>query len=129
MHSGPMLATILCLVIDAVTAQPMPPLPPRPSNAPSTAPPPAPLAEPLPSTARENDPTRVVAESDPCLTRLKAAGFDVEAAEHASGANDLCRIESPVRLKAVPARFTPEDRSLASDDDDAPFSTLHSSAC
>jgi hypothetical protein len=101
-----MLAAILFLVTDAVAAQPTPPLPPpRPSDAPSTAPPPP--AEPLPSTPRENDTPRVVAEPDPCLTKLKAAGFEVEAAEHPSAANDLCRIEAPVRLKAVPVRSRP----------------------
>jgi hypothetical protein len=48
-----------------------------------------------------------VAEPESCLTRLKAAGFDVEAAEQPSTSNELCRIEDPVRLKAVPVRSRP----------------------
>jgi hypothetical protein len=38
------------------------------------------------------------------LAQLKAAGFDVEATDHPSTPNELCRIEVPVRLKAVPVR-------------------------
>jgi hypothetical protein len=108
MRSGPMFAAILFLMTDAGMAQPIAPLPPpRPGDAPSTSPPPAPPTELLPSTPGENDPTHLVAEPDPCLTRLKADAFEVEAAEHPSAPNDLCRIEVPVRLKAVPVRSRP----------------------
>jgi len=48
-----------------------------------------------------------VAESESCLTRLRAAGFEIEAAEQPSASNELCRIKDPVRLKAVPVRSRP----------------------
>jgi hypothetical protein len=53
------------------------------------------------------DGAQTVAEPDPCLTQLKAAGFDIEVAEQPSTTNELCRIDVPVRLKAVPVRSRP----------------------
>jgi hypothetical protein len=46
-------------------------------------------------------------EAASCLAHLKAAGFDVEAAEPPSHSNERCRIEVPVRLKAVPVSARP----------------------
>jgi hypothetical protein len=43
-----------------------------------------------------------VVQGNPCLGRLKALGFDIEAAEPPKASNDQCRIDNPVRLKAVP---------------------------
>jgi hypothetical protein len=39
---------------------------------------------------------------------LKAAGFEIESAEPPRASNELCRIETPVRLKAVPVPTKPE---------------------
>ncbi|MGF9761266.1 extensin family protein [Microvirga sp. 0TCS3.31] len=46
-------------------------------------------------------------EPDSCLTKLKAVGFDIDVAEQPSTANELCRIDVPVRLKAVPVGSRP----------------------
>jgi hypothetical protein len=90
------------------TAQTVPPLPPlRPRDAPSSMPPPSPPAEKPPAPSKPDVPAQAAAEPDTCLLRLKAAGFDVEAAEQPSTSNELCRIETPVRLKAAPVRSRP----------------------
>jgi hypothetical protein len=93
------LAITVMLWGSTVAAQPDPPLPPpRPRDAavPAQTPPPQP----------EKPPTEAAAPSETnpgvCLTALKAAGFDIETAEQPSSSNDRCRIEAPVRLKAVP---------------------------
>jgi hypothetical protein len=96
------------MMAQAAWAQPEPPLPPRrPVVTPSPATPPptlpeAPLAAP---TAGEPLGAR---EADTCLVSLKAAGFEIEPAEPPQVKNELCRIETPVRLKAVPVPTKPE---------------------
>jgi hypothetical protein len=45
---------------------------------------------------------------DICLAGLKAAGFEIEPAAPPQVSNELCRIETPVRLKAVPVPTRPE---------------------
>ena len=93
------LAMMVVLWVSIVAAQPVPPLPPpRPSDAAVPAQTPAPQAGKPPTEAAAPSPT------DPgmCLTALKTAGFDIETAEQPSSSNDRCRIEAPVRLKAVP---------------------------
>src|SRR5215203_1101214 len=84
-------------------AQPVPPLPPpRPSDS-----------SPVPASPPNNPPQaaeRAVpppADLDGCLTRLRARGFEVDEAEAPSPANDLCRIQIPVRLNAVPVPSRP----------------------
>jgi hypothetical protein len=84
-------------------AQAVPPLPPpRPE---SRVPPPQALP---PAT----DEVPAQAEVDPCLTRLKARGFDFEEAEPPTLANTLCRIRTPVRLNAVPVPSRPGTKIL-----------------
>lgn len=108
MRFGLMLATIVVLGADAGMAQTMPPLPPsRPSDAPAPASPRARPAETPRAAPQEDVPTPAVAEPSPCLTQLKATGFEVEVAEHPTASNELCRIEAPVRLKAVPVPSRP----------------------
>ena len=93
------VATVM--VAQAAVAQPVPPLPPpRPIEIPSPAAPPAPRPQAAPVPAADVPPTAV--EVDICLSELKAAGFEIEPAEPPQVANELCRIETPVRLKAVP---------------------------
>jgi hypothetical protein len=46
--------------------------------------------------------------AEDCLASLKAVGFEIEPAEPPQVSNDLCRIETPVRLKAVPVPTKPE---------------------
>jgi hypothetical protein len=88
-------------IAQAALAQLKPPLPPpRPTESPFPAQPSAPPEAPLP-VPKANTPAAAQA-ADTCLADLKAAGFDVEAAEPPQVANELCRIETPVRLKAVP---------------------------
>ena len=107
-RSGLMLAAVVVLGADAGTAQTMPPLPPpRPSDATVPAVPPARPAETPRVPPREDVPTPAVAEPDPCLRQLKAAGFEIEVAEHPTASNELCQIEVPVQLKAVPVRSRP----------------------
>ncbi|MEE1658283.1 extensin family protein [Microvirga sp. CF3062] len=104
MRFGLVLAAALILGHGPGAAQPMPPLPPpRPSDAP--APPLAVQSEP-PQRAPQ-DGAQTVTEPDPCLAQLKAAGFDIEVAEQPSTTNELCRIDVPVRLKAVPVWSRP----------------------
>jgi hypothetical protein len=95
------LAAMVMLWGSTVAAQPVPPLPPpRPGEAP------VPMKTPVPQAEKPATPPSEAAappQTDPgaCLTELKAAGFDIETAEQPSSSNDLCRIEAPVRLKAV----------------------------
>jgi hypothetical protein len=86
-----------------VAAQPAPPLPPpRPDDAPSPVQIPIPQAEKPPTAAAPSQ-----ADPGTCLSVLKAAGFDIEAAEQPSNSNEHCHIEAPVRLKAVPVPSRP----------------------
>jgi hypothetical protein len=96
------------LMAQAAFAQPEPPLPPRrPVVAPSPARPAAapPEAPPAASTSGELPGAR---EADRCRASLRAAGFAIEPAEPPQVSNELCRIETPVRLKAVPVPSKPE---------------------
>lgn len=102
MYFALILATFALFGVSPGTAQTMPPLPPpRPTEIPLPAP--APPAEP----AKPDGPSQAATEPDPCLSRLKAEGFDIEAAEQPKNSNELCRIEIPVRMKAVPVRSKP----------------------
>jgi hypothetical protein len=106
-HTRQGLAAIFIVWGSVVAAQPAPPLPPpRPSEAPSPAQTPAPQPERPPAPPSEAAaPSQ--AEPGTCLTELKAAGFDIETAEQPSSSNESCRIEAPVRLKAVPVPSRP----------------------
>jgi hypothetical protein len=57
----------------------------------------------------------VTQKSDACLESLRAAGFEIEPAERPQVSNDLCRIDTPVRLKAVPVPTKPETAIQLSD--------------
>ncbi|QRM29045.1 extensin family protein [Microvirga sp. VF16] len=94
------VAVVPVVVAQAAVAQPIPPLPPpRPAETPPVTPPAArPQAPPVPTA----DAPPAIPEADDCLARLQAAGFDLEPAEPPQVSNELCRIETPVRLKAVP---------------------------
>ncbi|MGF9764355.1 extensin family protein [Microvirga sp. 0TCS3.31] len=93
------------MMAQVAVAQPAPPLPPpRPVETLSPATPPAPRPE-APPTADAPSP---VPAADECLAGLKAAGFEIEPAEPPQLPNELCRIETPVRLKAVPIPTKPE---------------------
>jgi hypothetical protein len=99
---GQVLIAVLVLAGGPSVAEPMPPLPPpRPSVAPSQTPPPAAPAEIRQETPSATGPAAPTADADLCLSRLKAAGFEVDVAEQPSDPNERCRIETPVRLKAV----------------------------
>jgi hypothetical protein len=89
------------LIAQAALAQPKPPLPPRrPTETPSPTQPSLQQPEtPVPVPKADTPPAQA---ADICLADLKAAGFDVEAAEPPQVSNELCRIDTPVRLKAVP---------------------------
>jgi hypothetical protein len=88
------------MISEAVSAQPQPPLPPpRPTQSPSPAQPSSPQPEAPAPKADVPAPAQAV---DTCPADLQAAGFDIEAAEPPQVSNPLCRIETPVRLKAVP---------------------------
>jgi hypothetical protein len=103
------LLAVIAVVMgaQAAFAQSEPPLPPRrPPDAPSPAPPVA--AQPEPSPATKGDAPPAALPADLCLASLKAAGFEVEATEPPKTSNELCRIETPVRLKAVPVPTRPE---------------------
>lgn len=101
-------AVVVVLGADVGTAQTMAPLPPpRPSDATAPASPFARPAETPRVTPQEHLSTPAVAEPEPCLNQLKAAGFEVEAVEHPVASNELCRIEAPVRLKAAPVPSRP----------------------
>jgi hypothetical protein len=95
-------AAVSIIAAQAALAQPMPPLPPpRPPETPSPgAPPPAPQAQTAPVPTADLPPAAVEVET--CLAGLKAAGFEIEEAEAPQASNELCRIDTPVRLKAVP---------------------------
>jgi hypothetical protein len=100
-HDRQGLAAIFMLWCSVVAAQPAPPLPPpRPSDAPLPAQPSVPRAE-KPTASPGEAATPPQEEPTTCLTELKAAGFDIEIAAQPSSSNENCRIEAPVRLKAV----------------------------
>src|SRR3712207_2030390 len=105
---GLVVATVLALESIPSVAQTVPLLlPPRPKELSPSAPPPTPPAATLRSPSQGENPAQSATGLDLSLAQLKAAGFDVEAAEQPSSANELCRIASPVRLKAVPVRSRP----------------------
>ncbi|MBQ0821721.1 extensin family protein [Microvirga sp. HBU67558] len=98
-------AFVSVLMAQVAAAQPVPPLPPpRPVEPPSPAPAPRPEPSPAPTAAAPP----ALPAADDCLAGLKAAGFEIEPAEPPQVSNDLCRIETPVRLKAVPVPTKPE---------------------
>jgi hypothetical protein len=100
-------AVVPVMMAQIAWAQPVPPLPPsRPIETPSPATPPAPLPE-APLVPTEGAPPALSAADD-CLAGLKAAGFEIEPAEPPHVSNELCRIETPVLLKAVPVPTKPE---------------------
>lgn len=100
-------AVVVVVMGQAAAAQPAPPLPPpRPIETPSPATPPAPQPEAPPAPTAEAPPAVPAAED--CLAGLKAAGFEIEPAEPPQVLNELCRIGTPVRLKAVPVATKPE---------------------
>jgi hypothetical protein len=94
------------VITQASMAEPLPSIsplpPPRPTEAPAPAKPPAPQIQAEPAPKAEAPPA--VSEADSCLAALRAAGFDVEPAEPPKLPNELCRIETPVKLKAVPVQ-------------------------
>jgi hypothetical protein len=103
----PTLIAALLLVMTARpgAAQSETPLPPpRPAEGSTTAPanPPAEALRPAP-----NEQAPQTASEDDCLARLKSAGFTVEPAAQPTSSNELCRIDTPVRLSAVPVRSRP----------------------
>jgi hypothetical protein len=100
-------AVTFIVVASASVAQPVPPLPPRrPAEPTSPATPEMPPVTASPAVPGADAP-QVALESDLCLSRLRAAGFDVEPANPDRPANELCRIQEPVRLKAVPVPSKP----------------------
>jgi hypothetical protein len=104
-----LVATIApVLMAQVALAQPEPPLPPRrPIVAPSPAtPPPTPPETPPEVPTVSNAPG--AREADPCLESLRAAGFEIEPTEPPQVSNELCRIDTPVRLKVVPVPSKPE---------------------
>jgi hypothetical protein len=110
MPSRLVLAAFSALVAGTAGAQPLPadpPLPPvRPTEAPAPMPPPA--AQPQAPSATRAETPPAAPEADTCLDSLKAAGFEIEPAEPPQVSNESCRIETPVRLKAVPVPTRPE---------------------
>jgi hypothetical protein len=96
------------IMAQAVGAQPEPPLPPRRPVAASS--PATPLQTPpeAPSAAATAGEPLGAREANPCLASLRAAGFGIEPAEPPQVSNELCRIETPVRLKTVPVLSKPE---------------------
>ena len=95
------------LMAQGAVGQPVPPLPPpRPIETPSPATPPAPQPQAPPAPTADALPA--VPAADDCLATLKAVGFEIEPAEPPQVSNELCRIETPVRLKAVPVPTKPE---------------------
>lgn len=100
-------AVVPVLMAHVALAQPAPPLPPpRPIETPSSETPPAPRPQAPPAPTAEA-PSAVPAAED-CLASLTAAGFEIEPAEPPQVSNELCRIDTPVRLKAVPVPTKPE---------------------
>jgi hypothetical protein len=95
------LATFLSAT--AVEAEPWPPLPPPrpPTVSPAEGQTKIRPTEP-PAQEDASRPASASAQANECLSRLKAAGFDVEAAEAPAATNQDCRIENPVTLRAVP---------------------------
>lgn len=100
------LVALLSSASAVSTAQPIPPLPPpRPSEAPSPSV--APAAE-VPTAAPEGGaPGQATLEPSTCPLQLRGSGFEVEATEDPKSANEGCRIDTPVRLKAVPVPSRP----------------------
>jgi hypothetical protein len=100
----PVTALICVMIAQASMAEPLPSIPPlpppRPTEAPAPAKPPAPQIQAEPAPKAEAPPA--VSEADSCLAALRAAGFEVEPAEPPELPNELCQIEAPVKLKAVP---------------------------
>ena len=107
---------VSCFVAFAVTAglasvtplnaEPWPPLPPpRPSTSTpgetTVSPPAAPQPEQAtPSTSPPDSAAAV--EVDECVARLKGAGYEIEVAAAPTAANQDCRIDNPVTLRAIP---------------------------
>ncbi|WP_048708156.1 extensin family protein [Microvirga massiliensis] len=101
-------AITFILSASAGMAQREPPVPPRrPTEAPSPMTPPGPRRETPPPAVKVDTPQAAPPETDTCLTSLRAAGFDIESAEQPQVSKDECRIEMPVRLKAVPVPSKP----------------------
>lgn len=100
-----LITAVVILVAGPGVAQPAPPLPPpRPREAPNDAPPSGGLSgSPAPRDGVSQDSS----EADACLSRLRSSGFEVDPAEQPSASNVLCRIEAPVRMKAVPVPSRP----------------------
>jgi hypothetical protein len=103
-HTRQGLAAMVMLWGSTVAAQPLPP--PRPSDANPPAPAPVSPADRSQTPSGEVA-KRPEAETNTCLTDLTAAGFDIEMTEQPSSSNEGCRIEAPVRLKAVPVPSRP----------------------
>lgn len=100
-------AVVPVMMTQVAVAQPVPPLPPpRPIAAPSPVTPPTPLPQAPPAPTGDVPPAAPT--TDDCLADLKAAGFEMEPAEPPQVSNELCRIDMPVRLKAVPVPTKPE---------------------
>jgi hypothetical protein len=96
------------VIAEAGLARTDPPLPPpRPAEAPSPAPSPADQPQASPSATQADAPAAAPEMEDTCLADLKAAGFEVDSAEQPQASNELCRIETPVRLKAIPVPTKP----------------------
>jgi hypothetical protein len=103
----PVAAVVPVLIAQAALAQSMAPLPPpRPVEAPFPVTPSAPQLQSPPTLKADAPPA--ASDADACLAGLRAAGFETEHAEPPQVANELCRIETPVRLKAVPVPARPE---------------------
>jgi hypothetical protein len=110
----PVAAVVPVLIAQAAPAQSIAPLPPpRPVESPSPVTPSAPQLQPPPTPKADAPPA--ASEADACLAGLRAAGFEIEPAEPPQAANELCRIETPVRLKAVPVPARPETAVRLSD--------------
>src|SRR3954468_16110889 len=98
----PAVAIALMLLAQGALAQSEAPLPPRrPPEVPSAATAATPKPEAPPSVPFAHTPS-TTAEAESCLASLKEAGFEVTVAEMPKISNELCRIETPVRLQSVP---------------------------
>jgi hypothetical protein len=90
------------LIAKDLAAEPWPPLPPpRPALTPSVPQPEAPKASSVaptgPAAGAVSSP-----QANECLARLKTAGYEVEAAASPAESNQDCRIDDPVKLRAIP---------------------------
>jgi hypothetical protein len=102
-----LLAALAIASPGSSSAQPAPLPPLRPAEAPAPSPAPAPAPEaPRPAEVKP-EPAAPAPTPDPCFARLREAGFEAEEAEHPEASNGQCRIEAPVRLKAVPVPSKP----------------------